>query len=418
MIKPKVGTKIWSNWLKLVILSPRRQHRQVVRQRSAKPPPPVQIRVLPLFSNPIGMFSVSDFSLDQEMMQRCIALARRAEGRTAPNPMVGAVVVRDGSIIGEGFHPGAGQPHAEVFALRQAGELTQGATIYVSLEPCNHYGRTPPCSEAVIAAGIRRVVVGMVDPNPLVAGSGLEKLRQAGIEVVTGVEAAACEELNEAFTHRMLHHRPFGILKYAMTLDGKIATDTGHSAWVSSPESREYVHYLRSTCDAIVTGGNTLRRDDPLMTSHHVDRPNPLRVVLSPSFNLPESAQLWDTKLAGTLVVTGKQADPELQKKLMARNVEVLITESPSPMVVMQELFDRGCLSVLWECGGTLAAAAIREGAVQKVLAFVAPKIVGGVNAPQPVGDLGITKMTGALELERVSFKSIGKDILVQGYLS
>jgi diaminohydroxyphosphoribosylaminopyrimidine deaminase / 5-amino-6-(5-phosphoribosylamino)uracil reductase len=360
---------------------------------------------------------VNDLPLDQEMMQRCIALARRAEGRTAPNPMVGAVVVRDGLIVGEGFHPGAGQPHAEVFALRQAGDLARGATIYVSLEPCNHYGRTPPCSDAVIAAGIRRVVVGMVDPNPLVAGSGLEKLRQAGVEVVTGVEAAACEELNEAFAHRMLYQRPLGILKYAMTLDGKIATDTGHSAWVSSPESREYVHYLRSTCDAIVTGGNTLRQDNPLMTSHHADHPNPLRVVLSPSFNLPESAQLWDTTVAPTLVVTGMQADLTLQKKLQAQNVEILLAENPSPALVMKELFDRGYLSVLWECGGTLAAAAIREGAVQKVLAFVAPKIVGGVQAPQPVGDLGITQMTGALQLNRVSFKSIGIDLLVQGYL-
>ena len=320
--------------------------------------------------------------------------------------------------MGEGFHPAAGQPHAEVFALRQAGELAKGATIYVSLEPCNHYGRTPPCSDAVIAAGIQRVVIGMVDPNPLVAGSGLEKLKQAGIEVVTGVESAACEELNEAFTHRMLQQKPLGILKYAMTLDGKIATDIGHSAWVSSVESREYVHHLRSTCDAIVTGGNTLRQDNPFLTSHQVDRPNPLRVVLSPSFNLPAEANLWDTKLAKTLVVTGLQADLELQGKLRLQGVEVLLTANPSPAVVMQVLFDRGCLSVLWECGGTLAAAAIQQGAVQKVLAFVAPKIVGGIHAPQPVGDLGIQQMTEALDLERVSFRSIGKDLLVQGYLA
>jgi diaminohydroxyphosphoribosylaminopyrimidine deaminase / 5-amino-6-(5-phosphoribosylamino)uracil reductase len=388
----------------------------VVRQRSAKPPPPVQIRVLPLFQ--LGTTFVNDLLLDQEMMQRCIALARQGEGRTAPNPMVGAVVVRNGAIVGEGFHPGAGQPHAEVFALRQAGELAQGSTIYVSLEPCNHYGRTPPCSDAVIAAGIVRVVVGMVDPNPLVAGSGLEKLRKAGIEVTIGVETAACEELNEAFSYRMLHQRPLGILKYAMTLDGKIATDTGHSAWVSCAESREYVHHLRSTCDAIVTGGNTLRQDNPFLTSHQADRPNPLRVVLSPSFKLPVSANLWDTAIAKTLVVTSLQADVELQAKLRAQGVEILLAEHPSPAVVMQALFDRGCLSVLWECGGTLAAAAIQQGSVQKVLAFVAPKIVGGSHAPQPVGDLGIQQMTGALDLERVSFKSIGTDILVQGYLS
>jgi diaminohydroxyphosphoribosylaminopyrimidine deaminase / 5-amino-6-(5-phosphoribosylamino)uracil reductase len=360
---------------------------------------------------------VNDLLLDQEMMQRCIALARQGEGRTAPNPMVGAVVVKDGLVVGAGFHPGAGQPHAEVFALRQAGELAQGATIYVSLEPCNHYGRTPPCSDVVIAAGIRRVVVGMVDPNPLVAGSGLEKLRQAGIEVVSGVETAACEELNEAFAYRMRRQQPLGILKYAMTLDGKIATDTGHSTWVSSAESRAYVHHLRSTCDAIVTGGNTLRQDNPFLTSHQVDRPNPLRVVLSPSFNLPATANLWDTTVAKTLVVTGLQANVTLQEKLRAQGVEILLTEHPSPLLVMQELFDRGCLSVLWECGGTLAAVAIQQGAVQKILAFVAPKIVGGSKAPQPVGDLGIQQMTGALNLNKVSFKSIGKDLLVQGYL-
>ncbi len=361
---------------------------------------------------------MNDLPLDQEMMQRCIALARRGEGRTAPNPMVGAVVVKNGVVVGEGFHPAAGQPHAEVFALRQAGELANGATIYVSLEPCNHYGRTPPCSDAVIAAGIKRVVVGMVDPNPLVAGSGLEKLRKAGVEVITGVESAACEELNEAFTHRMLHQEPFGILKYAMTLDGKIATDTGHSAWVSSAESRDYVHHLRSTCDAIVTGGNTLRQDNPFLTSHQADQPNPLRVVLSPSFNLPLTANLWDTTAAKTLVITSLLADPGRQEKLRSQGVEVLLIENPSPTAVMKELFNRGCLSVLWECGGTLAAAAIQQGAVQKILAFVAPKIVGGVSAPQPVGDLGIQQMTGALDLDKVSFKLIGKDILVQGYLS
>ena len=169
-------------------------------------------------------------AFDHKMMRRCIELAQKAVGQTAPNPMVGAVVVKDGEIIGEGFHPGAGQPHAEVFALREAGEAAKGATIYVSLEPCNHYGRTPPCSLAVVEAGLAKVVVGMVDPDPRVSGGGLETLRKAGIEVVTGVEEAACRQLNQGFIHRILHKQPFGILKYAMTLDGKIATTTGHSA--------------------------------------------------------------------------------------------------------------------------------------------------------------------------------------------
>src|SRR4028119_2423051 len=194
---------------------------------------------------------------DRAMMRRCIELARRALGKTAPNPLVGSVIVRDGKIVGEGFHPGAGQPHAEVFALREAGELAEGATVYVNLEPCNHYGRTPPCSEALVKAKVAKVVAGMVDPNPLVAGTGLARLREAGIEVVASVEGEACKKLNEAFVHRILQGRPLGILKYAMTLDGKIATSTGHSAWVTGEEARSEVHRMRVGCAAGVVGGNT-----------------------------------------------------------------------------------------------------------------------------------------------------------------
>ncbi len=351
------------------------------------------------------------------MMQRCLTLAKTAWGKTAPNPLVGAVVVKDGEIIGEGFHPGAGQPHAEVFALQAAGDRAQGATIYVSLEPCNHYGRTPPCSEAVVAAGIKKVVIGMVDPNPLVAGGGILTLERAGIEVVVGVETAACQALNEGFIQRILHHRPLGILKYAMTLDGKIATDSGHSTWVSSPAARHYVHQLRSGCDAVIIGGNTLRKDNPLLTSHQLDTPNPLRVVMTRQLNLPPEAILWDIKDAPTLVVTQTGANPQLQKHLRDRGVQVLELETLSPKLVMHHLYDRGFLSVLWECGGTLAAQAIADGVIQKILAVVAPKIIGGTTAPSPVGDLGINLMSAALILERVSWEQIGTDLLVQGYL-
>ena len=204
----------------------------------------------------------SDF--DRRMMQRCLELARRGLGRTSPNPMVGAVIVKDGEIIGEGFHPRAGEPHAEVFALKAAGENARGATIYVSLEPCNHYGRTPPCSEAIVAAGLAKTVVGMVDPNPLVAGGGIKRLQEAGIEVITGVEEEACRKLNEGFIHRILYKKPLGILKYAMTLDGKIATTTGHSAWVTNSDARSAVRELRAACDAVVVGGNTVRRDNQI----------------------------------------------------------------------------------------------------------------------------------------------------------
>jgi diaminohydroxyphosphoribosylaminopyrimidine deaminase / 5-amino-6-(5-phosphoribosylamino)uracil reductase len=362
---------------------------------------------------------------DRAMMQRCLTLARRALGRTSPNPLVGAVVVQDGKIVGEGFHPGAGQPHAEVFALKAAGvgadspeeNRARGATVYVNLEPCNHYGRTPPCSEALIAAGVARVVVGIVDPNPLVAGGGIARLRAAGIEVLVGVEAEACYQLNEAFIHRILHKRPLGILKYAMTLDGKIATTSGHSAWVTNPDARREVHQLRAGCDAIIVGGNTVRKDNPFLTSHQLGMHNPLRVVMSRNLNLPQDARLWQTAEAPTLVFTEPGSSPDFQNCLRQQGVEVLELACLSPDAVMAHLYDRGFCSVLWECGGNLAASAIAQGAVQKILAFIAPKIIGGHHAPTPVGDLGFNVMTEALNLERVRWRVVGSDCLVEGYL-
>ncbi|MEH2205776.1 MAG: bifunctional diaminohydroxyphosphoribosylaminopyrimidine deaminase/5-amino-6-(5-phosphoribosylamino)uracil reductase RibD [Nostoc sp.] len=355
---------------------------------------------------------------DSRMMLRCLELARRALGRTSPNPLVGAVIVKDGEIVGVGFHPRAGEPHAEVFALREAGDRSRGATIYVSLEPCNHYGRTPPCSEGLIQAGVAKVVVGMVDPNPLVAGGGIARLRAAGIEVLVGVEEEACRQLNEAFVHRILYKRPLGILKYAMTLDGKIATTSGHSAWVTSQEARSEVHLVRAACDAIIVGGNTVRQDNPYLTSHQVGAHNPLRVVMSRHLNLPTSAHLWQTADAPTLVLTQKGANPDFQELLLKQGVEVVELASLTPDKAMAYLYERGFCSVLWECGGTLAASAIAQGAVQKVLAFIAPKIIGGSIAPTPVGDLGFTTMTEALSLERVRWRVVGSDCLVEGYLS
>ena len=354
---------------------------------------------------------------DRTMMHRCINLARRALGRTSPNPLVGSVVVQDGEIVGEGFHPGAGQPHAEVFALREAGEKARGATIYVSLEPCNHYGRTPPCSEALVAAGVAKVVVGMVDPDPRVSGGGIERLRRAGIEVVVGVEEAACRELNEAFIYRILHKRPLGILKYAMTLDGKIATISGHSTWVTGKEARSHVHQLRAACDAVIVGGNTVRLDDPYLTSHHPDAHNPLRVVMSRTLDLPIDAHVWQIDDAPTLVLTEIAANPDLQKQLVKKKVEVVELTPLTPAKVMTYLYERQLSSVLWECGGTLAASAIADGAVQKIMAFIAPKIVGGRVAPSPVGDLGFATMTDALTLERVSLRQLGSDYVIEGYL-
>lgn len=353
---------------------------------------------------------------DVSLMQRCLQLAQRALGRTAPNPLVGCVIVQNGRIVGEGFHPAAGQPHAEVFALRAAKDQAQGATLYVNLEPCNHYGRTPPCSEAVIAAGIQKVVIGMVDPDPRVSGGGIARLKQAGIEVVVGVEEAACRSLNEAFIYRTLHQRPLGILKYAMTLDGKIATTTGHSAWVTSPLARAEVHQLRAACDAVVVGGNTVRQDNPFLTSRQEGH-TPLRIVMSRSLNLPLEANLWDITQAPTVVFTEVGASPDVQQRLSERDVEVLELTPLTPAAVMKYLYNQGCLSVLWECGGQLAAAAIADGSIQKILAFIAPKLIGGSTAPSPVGELGLTSMTDALMLSRVQWRSVGPDLLMEGYL-
>lgn len=356
----------------------------------------------------------SDF--DRQIIRRCLDLARRARGRTSPNPLVGAVVVRDGNIVGEGFHPGPGQPHAEVFALREAGDRARGATIYVNLEPCNHYGRTPPCSEAVIAAGIARVCIGTSDPNPIASG-GIARLQAAGIAVQTGIEEPACRELNEAFIQRVRHQRAFGILKYAMTLDGKIATATGHSNWVTGEAARRWVHRERGAADVVVVGGNTVRTDNPLLTTHVDGDRNPLRAVLSRTLDLPDNARLWDTRAAATLAITETSADSDRQQRLRDRGIEVIALDRLTPAAAMQLFYERGLSRVLWECGGTLAAAAIADGSIQKLLAFVAPKLVGGKRAPSPVGDLNIARMEEAIALSNLTVEAIAPDLLLTGYV-
>jgi len=350
-------------------------------------------------------------------MRRCIALAQQAAGYTAPNPLVGAVIVNNGEIVGEGYHPKAGEPHAEIFALRAAGEQAAGATLYVNLEPCNHQGRTPPCTEALIEAGIKTVVVGMVDPDLRVAGGGIARLRAAGIEVITGVDEAACLALNVGFCHRVTSGQPWGILKYAMTLDGKIATTTGHSAWVTGTAARRLVHEVRSHSDGVIVGGNTVRRDNPLLTSHGVREHNPTRIILSRTLDLPPDAQVWDTTIAPTLVFTTEGANPELQRQLGNRGVEIVELPVLEIAEVMQNLGDRGMNQVLWECGGILAAAAIQAQAVQKIMALIAPKIIGGALAPTPVGDLNLNAMTQALTLKNPTLTAIDGDWLIEGGL-
>ena len=342
-------------------------------------------------------------------MARALQLAALGQGRTSPNPMVGAVVLdAAGQLVGEGFHAAAGQPHAEVGALRQAGERARGGSLVVTLEPCCHHGRTPPCSEAVIAAGVSTVVIAMEDPNPLVAGGGVARLRQAGLTVITGVMEAQAQALNRAFGHRQHHGRPYGLLKWAMSVDGRTALPSGDSQWISGPAARSWVHELRAGCDAVIVGGGTLRADDPLLTSRGRRDPEPLRVVLSRSLALPAQARLWDQSVAPTLVAHG----PEAAGTWSADGVETLPLPACEPLALLEALAARGCNQVLWECGPELAAAAIRQGCVQEIAAVIAPKLLGGEPARTPLASLGLERVQDAAVMETTPPMTIDRDLL------
>ena len=351
-------------------------------------------------------------------MRRALELAALGAGRTSPNPLVGAVVHDGGgALVGAGFHARAGTPHAEVHALAQAGERAQGGTLVVTLEPCCHHGRTPPCTEAVVAAGINRVVVAMADPNPQVAGGGMAQLRAAGIEVITGIGEAEAQALNRAFVHRINSGRPLGILKWAMSLDGRTALPNGASQWISGPPARTWVHGLRARCDAVIVGGGTLRADDPLLTSRGQRSPEPLRVVISRSLQLPERAQLWDTTAAPTLIAHGPEAPSEACARLAAvaaahPGLNTLELPACTPAALLEALAARGCNQVLWECGPELAAAALREGCVQQVAAVIAPKLLGGAAARTPLGDLGFTAMDQLPQWRANTPHPLGGDLL------
>ena len=346
-------------------------------------------------------------------MQRALQLAALGAGRTSPNPLVGAVVLdASGALVGEGYHARAGEPHAEVGALAQAGARARGGTLLVTLEPCCHHGRTPPCSEAVIAAGITRVVVAMADPNPQVGGGGLAQLRASGIEVICGVAEAEARALNRPFCHRIATGRPLGILKWAMGVDGRTALSNGASQWISGAEARTWVHRLRASCDAVIVGGGTVRGDDPLLTSRGRRQPEPLRVVLSRRLELPASAQLWDQGAAATLVVHGPEAPAPARQALDQRHIPRLELESCSPRALMAALATRGCNQVLWECGPELAAAALRDDCVQEVAAVIAPKLMGGLAARTPLGELGFTAMAQVPNWQTLAPQALGDDWL------
>ena len=359
-----------------------------------------------------------DKNFDSLMMLRCLELAQKAAGRTSPNPLVGSVIVQNGKIIAEGYHTQAGSPHAEIEAIRSTCETTEGATLYVNLEPCNHYGRTPPCTEAIIQAGISRVVVGMVDPDERVSGGGIDRLKVAGIQVDVGTEEISARRLNEGFIYRSLHQQPFGIYKYAMTLDGKIATNIGNSNWVTASAARRYVHLLRSTVDAVIVGGNTVCVDNPYLTTHNLTLHNPLRIVISRSLNLPKKANLWNQEEAKTLIFTQPNCNYDILAHLKSLGLEVIQIDQLTPKKVMNVLYEKGLSKVLWEAGSRLSTAAVLDGCVQKILAFIAPKIIGGKKAPTPLEDLGLNLMKDAIELENISFTALEPDFLVEGYLN
>ncbi|MCP9928689.1 bifunctional diaminohydroxyphosphoribosylaminopyrimidine deaminase/5-amino-6-(5-phosphoribosylamino)uracil reductase RibD [Cyanobium sp. CH-040] len=346
-------------------------------------------------------------------MQRALQLAALATGHTSPNPLVGAVVLdAAGTLVGEGFHARAGEPHAEVVALRQAGERARGGTLVVTLEPCCHQGRTPPCSEAVIAAGVRRVVIAMTDPNPRVNGGGVAALRAAGVEVISAVCEAEARQLNAAFLHRQASGRPLGILKWAMGVDGRTALSNGASQWISGGEARRWVHELRSRCDAVIVGGGTVRADDPLLTSRGLRRPEPLRVVLSRSLKLPAQARLWDQDEARTLVAHGVGAPPQRRFRLDERGIERRLLAACTPRALLEALAERGCNQVLWECGPELAAAALRDGCVQRIAAVIAPRVMGGTPARTPLGELGFTGMDQVPSWLAEDPRRLGADLL------
>ena len=356
-------------------------------------------------------------------MRRALQLAALAEGRTSPNPLVGAVVLdSEGRLVGEGFHARAGQLHAEPGALAQAGEAARGGTIVVTLEPCCHHGRTPPCTEAILSAGIQRVVVALTDPDPRVAGGGLQRLRDAGLEVISGVLAAEAAHQNRAFVHRVRTGRPWGVLKWAMSLDGRTALPNGVSQWISGPPARAWVHALRAECDAVIVGGGTVRSDNPLLTSRGRRSPEPLRVVLSRSLDLPATAQLWQQDVASTLVAHSVAAAQKPQSQRLAdlqrRGVELELLERCEPLLLLSALARRGCNRVLWECGPALAAAALQQGCVQEIAAVIAPKLLGGELARTPLGDLGFTAMDQVQMLSCESARRLGNDLLLQAQLS
>jgi diaminohydroxyphosphoribosylaminopyrimidine deaminase/5-amino-6-(5-phosphoribosylamino)uracil reductase len=375
---------------------------------------------------------------DEKYMQLALQLARVATGQTSPNPMVGAVVVNDSQVVGMGAHLKAGEAHAEVHALEMAGDKCKEASIYVTLEPCSHYGRTPPCAEAVIAAGIKRVVIAAKDPNPKVSGSGIEKLKKAGLEVTVGVCEQEAVSLNEVFNHYIVNKTPFITLKTATTLDGKIATITGESKWITGEEARVDVHRLRHQQDAILVGINTILADNPQLTTRlpNGKGKNPVRVILDSQLKTPLDAQITDTTVAPTWIFTSSQASTKKQKQLEEKGVRIWRIPSRETQIdmtsqhvemasnkqsinlqkVLSLLGDEGVASLLIEGGGLINASFLQERLVHKLVIYLAPMLMGGEAAPGSFRGEGFKQLSETIRLHDMRIQTLGQDIKIVGY--
>jgi len=353
---------------------------------------------------------------DQEYMRIALQLAEGTSGQTSPNPMVGAVVVKDGNIVGMGAHLRAGEEHAEVYALHMAGEKAKGATVYVTLEPCSHFGKTPPCCELLIKKGVKRVVIATLDCNPLVSGNGKRKLEEAGIEVTTGVLEAEAILLNRYFFHYMKTKRPFVTIKTAMSLDGKTATVTGESKWITGEESRADVHQYRHTHDAILVGVNTVIADNPHLTTRIPNGgQNPIRVILDTHLRTPPSSHVITDGLAPTWIFVGNGVDKKKIASYESENIAIfqMKTKQIEIQDVLHLLGEKQILSLFVEGGQTVHASFLQTKYFNEIVTYISPKLIGGKNAPTLFGGNGFSTLQDALSLEIQEMKQIGDDIKI-----
>lgn len=358
--------------------------------------------------------------MDEYYMTKALALAKKGRGKVNPNPMVGAIIVKEGRIIGEGYHMAYGEAHAEVNAFKNCKESPEGATLYVTLEPCSHYGKTPPCVELVIKEKVSRVVIGNLDPNPLVAGRGIKQLEAAGIAVTVGVLKAECYRLNEVFMKYIVQNVPFVVMKTAMSLDGKIATVTGESRWITGETARKEVHKLRNNLMGIMVGSETVLRDNPFLTCRLEGGRNPIPIVVDSRLRLPLESHLVKGTLENKLIVaTLKTAPHDKKQALISQGVRVLEIEEEEEHVnlklLMSKLGKLGIDSILLEGGATLNEAALRAGIVDQVKCYISPKLIGGEKAKTPVGGKGISKLQEAICLEGLEVHQVGEDLCITG---